>query len=313
MTGRRLLRIKVLQMLYANTKNEGSSINNSDKELAFSLDKCNDLFYNVLLLLTEIKDHAAMRIDIAKNKKFPTEAEKNPNTRLIANPVLLKLSDNQDFIGYISNRNLNWNDIQETPRLYFDRLVKEDFYKEYMSAESLTFQDHKKFVLDIINTLLVNDDDFYATMEEKSIYWNDDFNYVFSMVIKAIKRIKEEDDEFTSMGKLFSNEDDISFSKQLLHKAILKQVELRELVKSNITNWDVDRIASMDILIMTLALCEIIEFPSIPVKVTFDEYIDISKFYSTKKSSEFINGVLDKIVKVLQKEEKVVKAGRGLM
>lgn len=313
MIGRRLLRIKVLQVLYANTKNEGNSINNSDKELMFSLEKSNDLFYSILLLLTEIKDHAEHRIDLGKNKRFPSEQEINPNTKFIDNPVLKKLEENLQFKSYVSSHNLSWNDLQETPRIYFDRLQEKDFYKEYMAAEGQTFQDHKKFILDIVTQLLVNNDDFYSTLEEQSIYWNDDLDFVFSMTIKTIKKIKENDDEYASIRKLFTSDDEVEFAKTLLRKTLVKQVELREIVKSNIVNWDVDRIASIDILIMTLALCEIIDFPSIPVKVTFDEYIDLAKFYSTRKSSEFINGVLDKIVKKLKEEEKFVKAGRGLM
>lgn len=313
MIGRRLLRIKVLQVLYANTKNEGSSINNSDKELMFSLEKSNDLFYNILLLLTDIKDHAEHRIDLCKNKNVPSEQDINPNTKFIDNPIIKKLEENIQFKNYISSHHLSWNDLQETPRIYFNKLTETEFYKEYMSSEEQTFQDHKKFVLDIITHLLSNNDDFLSTMEEKSIYWNDDFDFVFSMVIKAIKKIKESDDEYTSITKLFVLDDEVEFAKNLLRKTLVKQVELKDIVKGNIVNWDIDRIASMDILIMSLALCEIMEFPSIPVKVTFDEYIDIAKFYSTRKSSEFINGVLDKIVKVLKEEEKIVKTGRGLI
>jgi len=313
MIGRRLLRIKVLQILYAYTKNEGSSINNSDKELMFSLEKCNDLFYNILLLVTDIRDHAEYRIDLAKNKRFPTQEESNPNTRFIDNPVIKKLSENVQFTTAVSNKNLSWNDIQETPRLYFNKLVETDFYKDYMKAKDVSFTDHKKFVLNIITHLIANDEDFYSTVEEKSIYWNDDLEFVFSMAIKAIKRIEETDDEYATINKLFKDEDDIIFAKDLLRKSIVKQTELREIIKSNIVNWDVDRIAVMDILIMSLALSEIMEFPSIPVKVTFDEYLEISKSYSTRKSCDFINGVLDKIVKGLQKEEKIAKVGRGLM
>ena len=313
MIGRRLLRIKVLQILYAYTKNEGSSINNSDKELMFSLEKCNDLFYNILLLVTDIRDHAEYRIDLAKNKRFPTQEESNPNTRFIDNPVIKKLAENVQFTTSVSNKNLSWNDIQETPRLYFNKLKETDFYKDYMKAEEVSFLDHKKFVLDIIAHLIANDEDFYSTVEEKSIYWNDDLEFVFSMAIKAIKRIEETDDEYATINKLFKDEEDIIFAKDLLRKSIVKQTELREIIKSNIVNWDVERIAAMDILIMSLALSEIMEFPSIPVKVTFDEYLEISKSYSTRKSCDFINGVLDKIVKGLQKEEKIAKVGRGLM
>jgi N utilization substance protein B len=313
MIGRRLLRIKVLQVLYACSKNEGNSIYNSDKELMFSLEKSNDLFYNILLLLTDIQDHAEHRIDLCKHKNIPSEQDMNPNTRFIENPILKKIKANVQFKNYTNSRELSWDDLQETPRIYFNKLIETEFYKEYMSAEEQTFQDHKKFVLDIITHLLCNNDDFISTMEERSIYWNDDFDFVFSMIIKTIKKIKEDDDEYANIPKLFVLDDEVDFAKDLLRKTLLKQVELREIIKENIVNWDVDRIASVDIQIMSLALCEIMNFPSIPVKVTFDEYIDIAKFYSTRKSSEFINGVLDKIVKVLQKEEKFAKAGRGLM
>lgn len=312
MIGRRLLRIKVLQVLYAYTKNDGS-INNSDKELMHSLDKCNDLFYNILLLLVEIKDHAAYRIDLGKNKRFPTNEELHPNTRFIENPIIKKLEENLQFKAVVNNSKLSWNDIQESPRLYFDKLRDTDFYKEYMSVKEVSFQDHKKFVLDIVIKLIAQDENFYSTIEDKGIYWNDDFDFVFSMVIKTIKKIHESDDEYAKISKLFKDEDDIKFAKDLLRKNILKQNDLKELIKANIINWDVDRIAAMDVLIISLALSEILEFPSIPIKVTFDEYLEISKSYSTSKSCDFINGVLDKIVKGLEKESKINKIGRGLI
>lgn len=313
MISRRLLRIKALQILYAYYKNEGSSINKSDKELSFSIEKSIDLYYYILLLISEIKSHAEYRIELRKNKRFPTESDLNPNTRFIDNPIIAKLEENNQFKSFINKNKLSWNGIEEIPRKYYELLIETDFYKEYMNAENCTIADHKKVILDLVSHLLTEDEDFIQLMEEKSIYWNDDFEFIFSMVIKTIKKIEEDDDEYTSLIGVFNNQEDLDFAKNLLRKSILKQVELRDLIKSNIVNWDVERIATMDILIMTLAITEVLEFPSIPVKVSFDEYLEISKYYSTDKSCEFINGVLDKIIKKLKEEEKIKKIGRGLM
>lgn len=313
MISRRLLRIKALQIFYAYYKNEGSTIKKSDKELSFSIEKSIDLYNYVLLLITEVKAHAEYRIDLKKNKRFPTKEDLNPNTTFIDNPVINKLEENLQFKSFVNKHCLSWDDIEDTPRKYYELLNETDFFKAYMSAENLTFADHKKLVLDFVTHLLVDNDDFMQMMEEKSIYWNDDFDFIFSMVIKTIKRIEEEDDEYTSLVGVFNNQEDLDFAQNLLRKSILKQVDYRTIIESNIVNWDVDRIANMDILIMVMAITEVLEFPSIPIKVTFDEYLEISKYYSTDKSCEFINGVLDKIIKQLKEEDKIQKVGRGLM
>ncbi len=313
MISRRLLRIKALQIFYAYYKNEGSTIQKSDKELSFSIEKSIDLYNYILLLITEVKAHAEYRIDLKKNKRFPTKEDLSPNTTFIDNPVIKSLESNIQLKSFVNEKCLSWNDIEDTPRKYYELLTETDFFKEYMSAKNLTFSDHKKLILDFINNLLINNDDFLQMMEEKSIYWNDDFDFIFSMVIKTIKKIGVNDDAYTPLVNIFNNQDDIDFVQSLLRKSILKQVEYRGIIESNIVNWDVDRIANMDILIMIMAITEVIEFPSIPIKVTFDEYLEISKYYSTDKSCEFINGVLDKIIKQLKGEEKVQKIGRGLM
>ncbi len=167
MISRRLLRIKALQILYAYYKNEGSSINKSDKELSFSIEKSIDLYYYILLLISEIKNHAEYRIELRKNKRFPSEDDLNPNTRFIDNPIIAKLEENNQFKTFINRNKLSWSGIEEIPRKYYELLIETDFYKEYMNAEKCSIADHKKVILDLVTHILTEDDDFIQLMERK--------------------------------------------------------------------------------------------------------------------------------------------------
>ena len=182
-----------------------------------------------------------------------------------------------------------------------------------MVAEEQNYATDKKFIIKLITVLFANSEDLHASLDEQSIYWNDDMEYVSSMVEKTIKRFKIESGENASLMPLFKNQEDEDFVKILFRKAVLHQEKISKLIDNNTTNWEVERIALMDILVMQLAVTEILEFSEIPVKVTLNEYIEIAKYYCTSKSSTFVNGILDNIVKEIRKKGEINKTGRGLV
>ena len=192
-------------------------------------------------------------------------------------------------------------------------MIESDLYKDYVNSEADDFQNDRRFCEDFFSTILVNSDLMLNELEEQSIYWNDDLDFTISMVIKTIKKFKSADDKNEYLMSLYKDIEDQEFTTKLFRKAISNNSENRKIIENYTKNWDVDRVAIMDILIMQLALTELMEFPSIPIKVTLNEYIELAKYYSTNKSSTFINGVLDRITKDFKEEGKIVKAGRGLL
>lgn len=313
MISRRLLRVKVLQLLYAYYKNQDRTIAKAEKELFFSIGKAYDLYHYLLLLIVELAFVSERKIETAKAKIIPTHEDLNPNTRFIDNKVIRQLAENIQLKSYAESNTINWTDQEDYIRLLFDKLVQSDLYINYMNAEKNSYQDDKKFVEKFFLTLVAADEDFYSLMEEKSIYWNDEVEFIISMVIKTIKGLKENDDQYTSIMSLFKDDEDEDYVKTLFRKAVVNHTEHVEMIQKNTKNWDLERIAFMDILIMELALTELKEFPNVPVKVSFNEYLEIAKYYSTSNSSNFINGILDKLVKELKENGKVKKVGRGLV
>lgn len=300
--------------MYSYTKKEGVTITEVERDLFKSITKSTDLYYHVLLLITEIQRRAFLKIDAARNRKLATQKDLNPNTRFIDNPVINQIANNRKFKTYVSTNLVSLNECPDVIASLHDKLVESEFYGEYMNKSTATYEDHKQFVLDMLVELIAPDEDFSQAMEEKNIYWNDDFELVLSIVYKTIKYMKENYSEDTVYFiSLYNEDEDYDFAKTLFRKSILDMKENLELVDQFTTNWELDRISDMDKLIMDAAIIELKYFPSIPVKVTLDEYIEISKTYCSPKSSSFINGVLDKAVILLKEKNEIRKIGRGLM
>ncbi|WP_372752233.1 transcription antitermination factor NusB [Labilibaculum sp.] len=313
MISRRLLRVKVLQVLYAYYKNQDRTIANAEKELFFSVGKAYDLYHYLLLLIVDVALVSERKIEKSREKIIPSHQDLNPNTRFIDNAVIKQLEENIQLKAYASSNTINWTDQEDYVRILHDKLMNSDLYREYMNAETCTYSDDKKFVEKFYTHIIAADEDFYGVMEEKSIYWNDEVEFIISMVVKTIKGFSKDDDVYASLLSLYKDKDDELYVKTLFRKAIINHPEHLELIKKNTKNWDLERIAYMDILIMELALTEIKEFESVPVKVSFNEYLEIAKFYSTGNSSNFINGILDKMVQELKEKGGIKKVGRGLI
>jgi N utilization substance protein B len=313
MISRRILRIKIIQLLYAYYKSSGSSINKAEKELFFSIQKTYDLFHYLLLLIIDIADYALSRIEIAKNKKIPTWEDLHPNTKFIDNKFILQLRNNRQLNEYLKTSKLSWVNYPELIRNLYNSIKESEHYKEYMSNKNRSYEEDKKLISDIYVKDIAVFEPLYQNLEEQSIYWNDEAEFVISIILRTIRSFKETGAENDNLPSLFKNEEDIKFAKRLFRKAILNMEEYRKLIKQFAKNWEIERIAFIDILILQTAIAEVIEFTSIPTKVTFNEYLEIAKFYSTNKSSIFINGLLDKIVSHLKDNNMIKKSGRGLV
>ncbi len=313
MISRRIIRTKVLQLLYAYYSSEEKSLDKTEKELFFCIHKSYDLYHYLLTLLLEIADYAENRIEIKRNKLQPTEDDLHPNTKFVSNQLIQQLRSNRQLKTYIQQKKLSWVNHPELIKELYLFMTESEMYKAYMESKERSYKDDKKFIEKLFDKIILVSEDLYMVLEEQSIYWNDDIEFVISMIIKTLKRFNEYTDSDQNLMPLFKDAEDRTFTKDLLRYAIINHNELRDLIKEHSKNWDVDRIAFMDILILQLAISEFLYFPSIPTKVSMNEYIELSKFYSTDKSRNFINGILDKTLKDLKKEGKIQKLGRGLI
>ncbi len=313
MISRRIIRTKVLQVLYAYYTSPEKSISNTEKELFFCIQKSYDLYHYLLELVTEIANYAENRIEIRRNKHQPTHEDLHPNTKFISNIVIQQLRSNKQLNTYLEQKKLSWVNYPELIKELYLFTIESDIYKEYMEDKTRSFLDDRKFIEKLFSKVILIAEDLYIVLEEQSIFWNDDVEFVISMIVKTLKKFNELSDSGQSLMPMYKDLEDRDFAKDLIRKSIINHDELRELIKEHSKNWDVERIAFMDILIMQLAITEFLYFPSIPTKVSLNEYIELSKFYSTEKSRNFINGILDKTLKDLKKNGKINKSGRGLV
>ncbi len=313
MISRRLLRIKVLQMTYAYYKDDGKTIDKAEKELIFSINKSYDLYHYLLLLPIDIVALAQEKIENARARHRPTHEDLNPNTRFINNPVIKQLAENENLHKYSAFKKLSWVNHPELIKNLYSKIIASEFYKEYMESKNVGYEGHKTFVIDLYAEFISKSELLYQLLEEMSIYWNDDSDFIFGMIVKTITKYRPGHGATKPLMRLYKNEDDAEFVKKLFRKAVVEFNENQELIHRFTQNWELERIAFMDLLLISLAISEMTNFSSIPVKVSFNEYIEISKFYSTEKSSVFINGILDKIIDYLRQEKKIQKHGRGLI
>jgi N utilization substance protein B len=313
MISRRQLRIKALQTLYAYYKTGGEDMGRSEKELHFNIEKAYALYQYLLLLLIDVVLYAESRIELARNKRIPTSEDLNPNTRFIENRLIAQLRQNDHLLRYVEKNKLNWANYPELIKEIYNKLIDSEEYKSYMSSDVNGYSEDKRLVTFIYTHLVFPNELLGSILEEQSIYWNDDLEFITSMIVKTIKKFKEMDGPDKPLMQLYKNQEDRDYVIKLFRLSILHREEYVAYIKENTRNWDLERIAFMDILIMQMAIAELVGFPSIPTKVTLNEYLEISKYYSTSKSNVFINGVLDKVMIQMKGERKIVKTGRGLI
>lgn len=312
MFSRRFLRIKVIKSLYWHFKSEADSLSVSEKNLVHSIDKAYDLYLQMLALITDVKRYAEDRIEIARNKKLPTHEDLNPNLHFVENPVIGQLEGSERLNGCLEKKSLGWNRYPELIKHLYNKMIGSAYYREYMETAKPGYRDDLRFVEDFyLNT--VQDDEMVETViEEQSILWCDDMDFSLIMVIRTLEGFRQNQPDIP-IAKKYKSDDDLEFTKELFRHTVMHFDEYQEYVERFTVNWDVERIAFLDNIILAAAMAELISFSSIPVKVTMDEYIEISKYYSTTGSSLFINGILDKVVESLREEGRINKTGRGLM
>ena len=291
MISRRLLRIKVVKALYAHMKSESDSLQASEKTLVASIDKTYDLYFQMLALVAEVARYAEQRQEAAKQKKLPTFEDLNPNRKFVDNAVV---------------------QYPELIKSLYAQLEQSDYYKKYMTSTESSFREDLALVTDFYTRELEGSELLEEVLDEQSILWNDDLGFALVMVTRTLSGIRQSHREVKVLPK-FKSDDDLAFAKELFAKTAVNFDTYLQYIEKFTRNWDVERIAFMDNLIMATAVAELVSFPSIPVKVTLDEFIEISKYYSTPGSGTFINGILDKIVAALTEEGKINKSGRGLI
>lgn len=312
MISRRLLRIKVLKALYSHYLSDGSSLVVAQKNMMFSVNKSYDLYHLLLTVITDVRSYAQEVIDTRKSKLRPSAEDLNPNTKFIDNKVIELLADSKNLNSFLSKNNLSWVGYPELIKRLYNNMVEKPYYQEYMASTDSSLKEDKELVVNFLKNEIEDFDYIYEVLEEISILWLDDIEFMLSQAIKTVSAIKNLDSDIKLLP-LFRDDEDVYFVKDLTAKAILKHDEYMAYLEKFTHNWDVERIAYMDRLIIIIALVEITEFSDIPVRVSMDEYIELTKYYSTPNSKNYVNGLLDKIINTLKAEDKINKSGRGLM
>lgn len=307
MINRVLIRLKIIQIVYAYYQNGSKNLDSAEKELFYSLSKAYDLYNYLLMLMIALTNYAQKRIDAAKVKLSPTEEDLNPNTKFVENKFIAQLEVNKQLMDFVANQKRTWANDEDFLKALFEKISASDIYKEYMAASDSSYDADRELWRKLYKTFIFNNEELDALLEDQSLYWNDDKEIVDTFVLKTIKRFDEKNGADQPLLPEFKDDEDQEFARRLFRRSILNCDYYRHLISENTRNWDLDRVAFMDVIIMQCALAEILSFPNIPISVSLNEYVDIAKVYSTNKSGSFVNGTLDGIVKVLKKEGKLTK------
>jgi len=303
-----------MQALYAFFHSEDKSIPRCEKEMFLSFERIYDLYLYLLLVLIEVRDCGRNRIAIRKAKRLPTSDDINPNKKFIDNKIFSVLAINKKIASESQKRNISWEKDQETAQKLFMKITESAEYKEYLSSPGSDFKQDRKFISDIYRNVIAGDEFLEMFFEEKNIHWADDIDFVNTLVLKTIESINESATDSLPIAQLYKDEkEDKEFAKDLFRKVIDFGDETDKLIQGKTENWELERIAFMDVLLMKMAIVEFLYFPTIPVKVSLNEYIELAKQYSTPKSSVFINGILDKLLAEFKKDGRLLKQGRGLV
>ena len=312
MINRRHIRVKVMQSVYAMLQSHNDDIIREEKFLKHSILKMYDLYVLNIQLLVEVQKLAAKKIALSKKKILATKEDLNPNNKFLNNKVINNFAESISIEGYIELNGLNnWQENEEYVKIIYDELQKSDLYKKYLAATDDSYKADKAFVIDFFKEIIAPNDKLGEFFEDTMISWVDDIPFVNTWVVKTLSKQKE--NSTFILSSLYKDKDDEEFVSKMFRKTVLKHKEYELDIEEKTPNWETERIAGMDMILIKMAISEFLNFPSIPTRVTINEYIEISKDYSTEKSSYFINGVLDKISKEFIENKRIVKIGRGLL
>jgi N utilization substance protein B len=311
---RRHIRVKVMQSIYAMHQNGSDDLEKEEKFLFYSIDAIQDLYLIMLSSLIEICKKETIFLHKSSQKHLATPQERKPNEKFIKNAIFQILAENNSLSIALENRKINnWTLNDDYILLLLNDIKQSKLYAKYMSNAVNTFEEDKEFIVDLFAEVIVPNEKLYDYLEDNKLTWIDDIPVVNTEIIKQLKALKPVEEGNFRVPKLFKDNEDRDFVKDLYRKTVLNEKELAKEYIDKTPNWDSERIAEIDTIILKMAICEFLKFPSIPIKVTLNEYLELAKEYSTPKSSIFINGILDNLVKELQASNRIQKVGRGLM
>lgn len=313
MLNRRHIRIKVLQVLFAYYNDDEPNAASYEKMLFESVNRFRDLYVGFIQLMVEMHSLSIEKIESGMNKKLPSNEDLHPNTKFAANAVLRILSHSVSLEKATKENHLKWTENRELLKQMFKDIQECHDYQEYLSSDQRSFEHDKEIVVKLFKRHLVNFELMHDYLEEQGIFWNDDIDLTASMVLRSLKAIKESDTDIEFLPLWKEGDEEEEFCRQLFRKTLSTGADTKERVALVTPNWETDRIANMDLVLLKMAIAEAIYFESIPTKVTMNEYIELAKFYSTPKSATFINGVLDNLMPKMVEEGKIKKVGRGLI
>lgn len=302
-----------MQSIYAMHQNGSDNLDKEEKFLHYSIDSLQDLYLIMVSSLIEIVKSETIFIEKSSKKHLATAEDRNPNKKFINNLVIQQLEDNSSLSIALENRKINnWTQNDDYILLLLNAIKKSSFYEDYMRTRENNYEEDRRFVVDIFMEVIAQNDKLYDYLEDNKLTWIDDIPLVNTQIVKQLKAMVPGEDTFR-VPKLYKDTEDREFGSNLFRKTALNETELAKEYIDKTPNWDIERIAEIDTIILKMAICEFLKFPSVPVKVTINEYLEIAKEYSTPKSSIFINGILDNLVKEFQTNNKLLKTGRGLM
>lgn len=314
MLNRRHLRVKVLQSLYAYHQSNSGDIKQHEKGLLQTIDKVYEMYIWMLSLISEVTAYAANDAEERANKHLPTADDLNANTKILSNRFILSLQQNKDYLAGLKKYKVSFNFEPELVKSLFTILKNSDEYKEYLQKTGDTIQTDKDIIKFIFKKVILKSSLAEQVFEDMFLYWPVDRDVLQALIAKTFKNFAYDEPQLNKLAEVTGNwEEDREFIVNLFEESIRHNDEYQILITSKTQNWEPDRIAMMDTLLMKMAIAEFVNFSSIPVKVTINEYLEISKEFSTPKSNSFINGILDKILADLKSQNKVKKIGRGLI
>lgn len=310
MINRRHIRVKVMQSAYALLTSKSDNLVKEEKFLKKSINDMSDLYVLMLDILPRIKELAAQTIEISKAKHFATAEDLNPNTRFIDNKVFGLIEKSVSFQTYKEEHGLdNWHLEEKYIKIIYNNLVKSSLYKEYMEKLSSSFKEDVVFIVAVFSEFIAPNEKLADYFEDINISWVDDLPFVNTWIVRSLQNVKQK--KALVLSRIYKDEDDEQFVIDLFRKVVLNHKAFEKDIENKTPNWEKDRIADLDLIIIKMGICEFLHFSSIPTKATINEYLEIAKDYSTPKSSFFINGVLDKLCREFEKSGRLEKIGRG--
>lgn len=315
MLTRRHIRVKVMQCIYALTQSKDDSLEKQEKFLKVSIENMYTLYLLMLSLFIELHERAENQISLSSKKYLKNNTDSYPNKeKFLRNKLLLQIAGNKTLKDELSKRKLNnWYLNEEYIRIIYNEVMESEIYAKYMSNADSTYEEDKRLIIDLFREIIAPNEKIYDYFEDDKLTWVDDIPIVNTFLLKQFKKVKESTVPSYFLPPLFKDEDDMVYANRLLTKTLLNNSKLEQEIEGKTPNWDKDRIADIDAILLKMAICELLNFPSIPERVTINEFLEIAKEYSTPKSSIFINGILDKLVREYKEDGKLKKVGRGLL